>query len=133
MMRMPVKVDLFAGDRFVVVEIMGHVTRRELGWATERVRELVRIHEIDGILADARDMEIDLTPAFASEIIENFLLALDKPLPVAGVRPAGWSDHHREAAQKTIDTLAAQTLSFPDRKAALAWLRDRVAGRLEGL
>lgn len=130
---MPVKVDLFAGDRFVVVEIMGQVTRRELGWATERMRELIRSGKIDGILADAREMEIDLTPAFASEIIENFLLALDRPLPVAGVRPAGWSDQHREAARKTIDTLAAQTLSFPDRETALAWLREQVAGPLEDL
>ncbi len=130
---MPVKVDLFAGDRFVVVEIMGHVTRRELVWATESARDLARTHEVNGILADARGMEVDLTPAFASEIIENFLLALDKPLPVAGVRPAGWSDLHQEAAQKTLDTLATQTLSFPDREAALAWLRGQVEDRLEDL
>lgn len=119
---MPVKVDLLANGRIVEIHSDGIVSRREIGWATERVRELVRAHDVTGILANSRTVEVALSATLSSEIFENFLLAMDQPLPIAYIRPIAWTDEFETHVRAEMIEEPTNTEVFQERNLALDWL-----------
>ena len=50
---MTIRVNLIENGRFAEILSDGHVTRREAGWATERVREMVSCVPLPGSVARA--------------------------------------------------------------------------------
>lgn len=122
---MSVKVSLLASGKIVEMRSDDHVSLREVGWATERVRELIQNHDITGILADSRDVIVSNTPAFSGEIFENFLLAMDQPMPIAYVRPAAWSTEFEQLVRQAMLEEPVNVEVFEDRKLALDWLEQQ--------
>lgn len=119
---MTVRVDLVEDGRFIEVAAAGHVTRREAGWATERARELSQQPSVVGILADCRDSDIADTPVLAREYVENFLLAIERPMVVAYVKPLQSDRAFLGLVARQVRQSKAIGQIFDDRPAALAWL-----------
>lgn len=130
---MPVKVDLLESVPVILLEKKGSVSRQESGWAAERARELILREGAQAILIDAQEVEIYSSPSHASEIIENFLLAIEKPLPIAFLAPREWTDaHFREAGKRTAESAVLHAL-FEDRTRAMEWLQQQLdASQLTG-
>jgi len=122
-MRMPVKVELLEDGLFVSMICWGVLSRQETGWAHETVREHVVAANAIGILVDIRDTEITSTPAYSAEIVENFIFALERSLPIAFLPPLGWSEAHFERVWSLVPELDIRVEVFKAREAALDWLR----------
>ena len=120
---MTVRVNLIEDGRFAEILSEGFVTRREAGWVTERVREMVEAREIVAILADSRDIERQASPLLSGELIENFLFAVGCSLPAAYVRPSRWTDEYLARVREHVGTLPDTAEFFQDRETALDWLR----------
>ncbi|WP_047160357.1 hypothetical protein [Maricaulis maris] len=119
---MTVRVDLVGGGSVVEIRASGQATRQEAGWATERARELSQNPSVRAILADCSEAEPQMSPQLSAEMIENFLFALERPLPSAYVMPRGWTDIYLTAVQREIVDLPPNARFFADRDSALAWL-----------
>lgn len=122
---MTVRVDLIDGGAVVEIRASGQATRREAGWATERARELCQRREVTAILADCSDAEQQNSPRLSAEIIENFLFALDRPIPTAYIVPHVWDESYRGAVRGEIIELPAHARFFTDRDSAVDWLASR--------
>lgn len=122
---MTVRVNLIDGGAVVEIRASGQATRREAGWATERARELSQNLSVRAILADCRDAERQNSPKLSAEIIENFLFALERPLPTAYVIPQVWDEGYHSSVRKEIIELPEQARFFTNRDDALSWLAMR--------
>ncbi|MEA1941045.1 MAG: hypothetical protein U9P68_02235 [Pseudomonadota bacterium] len=120
---MTIRVNLIEDGRFAEILSDGHVTRREAGWATERVREMVEANEVAGILADSLETERQASPLLSGELIENFLFAIGSRVPVAYVRPVRWSREYFARVREHVGELPDTADYFQDRETALEWLR----------
>ena len=120
---MTIRVNLIEDGRFAEILSDGYVTRREAGWATERVREMVEASEVAGVLADSRETERQASPLLSGELIENFLFAIGDGVPVAYVRPSRWSEEYYVRVREHVGELPDTAGYFDERDAALAWLR----------
>lgn len=120
---MTIRVNLIEDGRFAEILSDGHVTRREAGWATERVREMVEANEVTGILADSLETERQASPLLSGELIENFLFAIGSRVPVAYVRPLRWSREYFARVREHVGELPDTADYFQDRETALEWLR----------
>lgn len=122
---MAIRVDHAEGVRLVEIVADGAVTRREAGWATERTRELLGKGGVDGIIADCRGAEPQVSPALSAELMENFVFAVETDLPIAYVRPRGWTSAYREQVDRLVNSLIDATQRraslFDTREAAMAW------------
>ena len=119
---MTVRVDLIDGGTVVEIRATGQATRREAGWATERARELCQRCDVAAILADCSEAERQISPRLSAEIIENFLFALERPVPTAYIVPTGWDDAYQIAVLAELAELPPHTRIFADRHSALSWL-----------
>lgn len=119
---MTVRVDLIDDGRVVEIRASGQATRREAGWATERARELCLRREVTAILADCGEAERQNSPRLSAEIIENFLFALDRPVPAAYVVPRVWDEPYLSSVRKELGDLPEHARFFTDRASARAWL-----------
>jgi len=122
---MTIRVNLIENGRFAEVLSDGHVTRREAGWATERVREMVEAGEVAAILADSTDTERQVSPLLSGELIEGFLLAIGTSVPVAYVRPTRWTETYFARVRDHVGELPDSAGYFTTREEALDWLRTR--------
>ncbi|WP_297731986.1 hypothetical protein [uncultured Maricaulis sp.] len=119
---MTVRVTLIDGGSVVEIKASGQATRREAGWATERARELSANNDVMAILADCQDAEPQQSPQLSAEIIENFLFALERPLPSAYIVPLVWDETYAKAVRKELIELPPNARFFTDRESALDWL-----------
>ncbi len=119
---MTVRVNLINGGRVVEIKANGQATRREAGWATERARELSASNDVTAILADCLEAERQKSPRLSAEIIENFLFALERPLPSAYIVPLVWDEPYTQAVCRELIDLPANTRFFTDRQSAVDWL-----------
>lgn len=122
-MRMPVKVELLEEGPFVSMTSRGLLSRQEAGWAHETVRELVARTSARGVLVDARGTEVTSTPSYSAEIVENFVFALERKLPIAFLPPKAWTEAHYERVWKLLPELNVEVAVFDEVAAALEWLR----------
>ncbi|MED5549675.1 MAG: hypothetical protein VX529_09975 [Pseudomonadota bacterium] len=122
---MTIRVNLIENGRFAEILSDGHVTRREAGWATERVREMVEAGEIVAILADSSDTERQVSPLLSGELIESFLLAIGTSVPVAYVWPTRWTETYFARVREHVGELPASAGYFGKREDALDWLRAK--------
>ncbi|WP_417487040.1 hypothetical protein [Maricaulis sp.] len=122
---MTVRVDLIDGGSVIEIRASGQATRREAGWATERARELSQDQAVRAILADCRDAERQNSPKLSAEIIENFVFALERPLPTAYIIPQVWDEAYQASVRHEISELPEQARFFTDRNEALSWLAVR--------
>jgi hypothetical protein len=122
---MTIRVNLIENGRFAEILSDGHVTRREAGWATERVREMVEAGEVAAILADSSDTERQVSPLLSGELIESFLLAIGTSVPVAYVCPTRWSEAYFKRVRDHVGELPASAGYFAGRAEALDWLRTQ--------
>lgn len=122
---MTIRVNLIENGRFAEILSDGHVTRREAGWATERVREMVEAGEVAAILADSSDTERQVSPLLSGELIESFLLAIGTSVPVAYVCPTRWSEAYFKRVRDHVGELPASAGYFAGRTEALDWLRTQ--------
>ena len=121
---MAVRVELVDDGRVIEIAANGQVSRREAGWATERVRELSLRCPGCGILADCARSEMGEAPVLASEYVENFLFAMEHPVTIAYVRPTIWSDAFVARATEHLSQSRSRARMFDHREDALAWLRS---------
>jgi len=119
---MTVRVTLIDGGRVVEIKANGQATRREAGWATERARELSTNGDVLAILADCVEAEPQKSPQLSAEIIENFLFALERPLPSAYIVPQVWDETYERAVRMELVDLPPNARFFSDRESALDWL-----------
>jgi len=124
---MTIRIDLLEGGRFIELVADGHVTRREAGWATERVREMVRENRPAGILADAGGVELQASPVLSGELIESFLFAIEDLAPIAYVRPSRWTPDYFGRVIDHVGDLPHSAHYFEDRASALHWLKAQAA------
>ncbi|MAC38284.1 MAG: hypothetical protein CMH94_01195 [Oceanicaulis sp.] len=120
---MTIRVNLIENGRFAEILSDGHVTRREAGWATERVREMVEAGEVAAILADSTDTERQVSPLLSGELIESFLLAIGTSVPVAYVCPTRWTETYFACVRDHVGELPDSAGYFAGRAEALDWLR----------
>ena len=120
---MTIRVNLIENGRFAEILSDGHVTRREAGWATERVREMVEAGEVAAILADSTDTERQVSPLPSGELIESFLLAIGTSVPVAYVCPTRWTETYFACVRDHVGELPDSAGYFAGRAEALDWLR----------
>lgn len=121
-MRMPVKVELLEEGPFVSMTSWGVLSRQETGWAHETVRERVEHARATGVLVDARDTEVTSTPSYSAEIVENFVFALERKLPIAFLPPKAWTAAHYETVWELIPDLNVEVAVFGEAEAGLEWL-----------
>ena len=119
---MPVKVELQDSSKIVLMECRGEITRQETGWATEKVREHLSRPEVVGLMVDARDVEITSTPEYSSEIVENFLMAIERAVPMAFLAPLGWTSAHFDAARSLVSEMDPHYCLFETPEDGLNWL-----------
>jgi hypothetical protein len=119
---MAVRVDLAEGGRFIEILSEGHITRREAGWATERTCELLRTHDIAGILADSRGAERQVSPLLSGELIENFLFAVGRAVPTAYVLPESWSEEYTARVREQVTEWSQNARYFSSIETARDWL-----------
>ena len=124
---MTIRIDLLEGGRFIELVADGHVTRREAGWATERVCELVREHKPSGILADADSVELQASAVLSGELIESFVFAVEGLAPIAYVRPSRWTPDYYGRVVDHVGDLPQTVNYFDDRASALLWLAEQAA------
>ena len=126
---MSVRVYLNEGNSLILIEAIGPIVRREAGWAAERVCELVRAHEVSGILIDAFQAEEQSSPSLSGEMIAGFLLAMETTTPIAYVRPSRWDEAYYGRVRSSIrDLLPPHVALFDEIEAANDWLRTAAAG-----
>ncbi|MDF1767827.1 hypothetical protein [Maricaulis sp.] len=119
---MTVRVTLIDGGSVVEIKASGQATRREAGWATERARELSVNSDVTAILADCLGAERQKSPQLSAEMIENFLFALERPLPSAYIVPQVWDESYAQAVRDELIELPPHARFFTDRETALDWL-----------
>ena len=125
---MPVKVELLDEGPFASMTSWGVLSRQETGWAHESVRELVGRVSAKGVLVDARDTEVTSTPAYSAEVVENFVFALERHLPIAFLPPAGWSEAHYDKVWALVSELNVEVAVFDEVTAGLDWLKSAASG-----
>lgn len=125
---MPIKVSL-NDDAVILIESSGQTLRREVGWAAERVCELLRTHKVTGILADSSLIQKQSSPALSGEMISGFLLAMDPDIPLAYVRPAAWTEGYYQRVMEAIEEVPASSRLFDQIGPAQDWLRETQASK----
>ena len=126
---MAVKVELLEEGPFVSMTSWGVLSRQEAGWAHETVRELVAGGDATGVLVDARVTEVTSTPSYSAEIVENFVFALERKLPIAFLPPNAWTEAHYETVWKQMPELNVEVAVFDEVAAALDWLQTAATAR----
>ena len=101
----------------------GGVSRREMSWALETIRELVGQSGALGVLIDVRDIDVMGTPSYAAEIVEDFAFVLTAGLPIALLPPLAWTDRHFDVAWKLAEDLEINAGVFQEMCDALDWLK----------
>jgi hypothetical protein len=124
---MPIKVDLVEDERVVRIQCDGPLSRQEVGWAAERVRELLGETQRFGIFCDASRAEPFGSASLTGEMTENFLLALDTALPIAYVRPSAWSADFAAAVRSGVPHIPENSLVCDNATSAMKWLTSIVS------
>ena len=122
---MTIKVERIGAGRFVCIEVSGVPSLREAGWATERARELCGNDGVKGILLDAVEVEAGMSPGLTAELLENLMLALEHPVPVALVESRHWPQISREKVESRLIGLSGALTRFQNADRAMAWLEGR--------
>ena len=120
---MPAKVELLDDCPIVAMTSSGGVSRREMSWALETIRELVGQSGALGVLIDVRDIDVMGTPSYAAEIVEDFAFVLTAGLPIALLPPLAWTDRHFDVAWKLAEDLEINAGVFQEVCDALDWLK----------
>ncbi|WP_300527024.1 hypothetical protein [Maricaulis sp.] len=111
----------------------GPATRVQTGAAHEKVRELVLSSQARGVLVDVRAAEVINSPPHSVEILEDFVLALGSPLPIAFLPPLQWSDAHHAAAWALSREIDNRCRVFTTPDLALDWLRSETGSPARAL
>lgn len=125
---MPHALDILDGGRILVICFDGAVHSTDAGRLFERMLEIRRAGDVQGIVIDSSQAEVKENPAWIRGASEDFFTALGNELPVVYVGPArGWPVE-RAAMLRCI----AQEFDFDfevtrDMEAGLAWLRSQIA------
>lgn len=119
---MPVKVSLCRDSTIIHIEASGQVMRREVGWASERVRELLTEHGVAAVMVDASGTQEQSSATLSAEMISGFLYSLETELPLAFIRSSLWSAPYREQVLAKIYDAPANASFFDDSPSARQWL-----------